>query len=381
MEERKIILRMLDEGRITSSEAVDLLKAIGENANAVDEIENDETVKQVQPAHHQSETNGQTNTGQQQKEYTKSTNQSSSAKSESTISKFSNLIDRVVNKLKDTDFDFNFGQSIEVDHVFQENEVFINRVKAHITNGGIQLHPWEEQSVRVECRASVFRTQSVEEAKSYFLKNVHFTTEKGELQLMVDENRMKVQANVYVPAQQYEEIQLRTSNGAISLEEIKSKSMTIRTSNGAVSLYRVKGESLTSSTSNGKIKLENSVWDKVDLETLNGAIRMNGMYEKVEAETLNGSITFVLDEALPGNASFKTVAGKIELLVPDSLRVDGNLKATIGSLNCYLDKVKMNKESKDVVQKRMEFVANEEASNTYKIDAEAKTGSISIAKR
>ncbi len=379
-----MILRMLDEGRITSSEAIDLLKAIGENTDDVEQ-----QAKAEEPTKQEVKTSATQKQGYQDQTYSKTeqqkteqkTNQSTSSKVESTISRFSSLFDRVVNKLKESDFDFNFGQSIEVDHVFQENEVDISKIRAQITNGGIKLHPWEEQSVRVECAASVFRTQSVEEAKSYFMKNVHFTTENGQLQLMVDENRMKVHADVYVPAKQYEEIHLRTSNGAISLEELKTKSMTIRTSNGAVSLDRVKGDSLTSSTSNGKIKLENSEWDKVDLETLNGAIRLNGKYEKVEAETLNGSITFILDEALPGEASFKTVAGKIELLVPDSLRINGNLKATIGNLNCYLDKVKVHKESKDVVQKRMEFIANEEAENTYKIEAEAKTGSISIAKR
>ncbi|WP_349408587.1 DUF4097 domain-containing protein [Pseudalkalibacillus sp. SCS-8] len=380
MEERKMILKMLDEGRITTSEAVELLKAIGENTDSLKVNNSSETQEEPdsQQASHTSHAQSKTEENAKQANQEQNT---TGKKSESTISRFSSLIDRVVTKLKDSDFDFNFGQSIEVDHVFQENDVDINRVKVHITNGGIKLHPWEEQSVRVECRASVFRTQTVEDAKSYFMKNVHFALESGELQMMVDENRMKVQAHMYIPTKLYEEVQLRTSNGAISLNDIQTEAMTVRTSNGAVSLDRVEGKTLHVSTSNGKIKLENSDWKKVELETLNGAIRMNGRYERAEAETLNGSIMFVLDEAIPGNASFKTVAGKIELLVPETLRIDGNLKATIGSLNCYLDKVKMNKESKDVVQKEMEFISNEEAATTFKIEAEAKTGSISIAKR
>ncbi len=374
MEERKMILKMLDEGKITSAEAVELLKAVGN-----DRADNEQAQTPEAPS--------VKNTFQKQKSHEKENqerrNSSTYGKKfeQSTISKFSGLIDRVVTKLKDTDFDFNFGQSIEVDHIFQENEVDFNRLKVRVTNGGIQLHQWEEQSVRMECRASVYRTQSAEEAKAYFLKNTHFGTESGELQFLVDENRLKVQAHMYVPTKVYEEIQLRTGNGAIILDELQTNRMIVRTTNGTVTLNRVDGGSLNVSTSNGKIRLENGSWQKLDLETLNGAIRLNGKYEDVEAETLNGSITFTLDEAMPGKASFKTVAGKIEILVPDSLRVDGNMKATIGSLNCFLDNVDIKKETKDVVLRRMEFIANEGAPTTYEVEAIAKTGSITIAKR
>ncbi|WP_408007776.1 DUF4097 family beta strand repeat-containing protein [Pseudalkalibacillus sp. A8] len=374
MEERKMILKMLDEGKITSAEAVELLKAVGENDpdNKQAQTPNTATVSHTQQKQ-------KSNDEKNQERRDSSTNEKKSE--QSTISKFSSLIDRVVTKLKDTDFDFNFGQAIEVDHIFQENDVDFNRLKVHVTNGGIQLQPWEEQSIRMECRASVYRTQSTEEAKAYFLKNTHFATEAGELQFLVDENRLKVQAHMYVPTKVYEEIQLRTGNGAISLDELQTKRMIVRTTNGAVTLNRVDGGSLNASTSNGKIRLENSGWKKLDLETLNGAIRLNGKYEDVEAETLNGSITFTLDEVMPGKASFKTVAGKIEILVPDSLRVNGNMKATIGSLNCFLENVDIKKETKDVVLKRMEFIANEGAPTTYEVEAIAKTGSITIAKR
>ncbi|WP_261131920.1 DUF4097 domain-containing protein [Bacillus sp. Marseille-Q3570] len=379
MEERKMILKMLDEGKISSAEAVELLKAVGEND--IGEEKQPVRTAKVNYSGQKEQTNEQKTGSTNQQQKTHNTHTYEKKSEQSTISKFSSLIDRVVTKLKDTDFDFNFGQAVEIDHVFQENDVDFNRLKVHVTNGGIQLHPWEEQSVRVECHVSVYRTQSTEEAKAYFLKNAHFATESGELQFLVDENRLKVQAHMYVPTKMYEQIQLRTANGAITLDELQTDRMIVRTTNGAVTLNRVDGGSLNASTSNGKIRLDQSNWKKLDLETLNGAIRLNGKYEDVEAETLNGSINFTLEDAMPGKASFKTVAGKIEILVPDSLRVDGNMKATIGSLNCFLDKVDIKKETKDVVLKRMEFIANEEAPTTYEIEAVAKTGSISIAKR
>ncbi|WLD92936.1 DUF4097 domain-containing protein [Alkalihalobacillus sp. AL-G] len=367
MEERKMILRMLDEGKVTSNEAVELLKAVGETG----------TVEQKTSAEVTTHTTGDDNSEQTRQEKQKEHQKRES----STVNKFSGFLDKVITKLKDTDFDLNFGQSLPVDHVFQENDSPVDRINVQITNGGIQLHPWEEESVRVECHATVYRVQTQEEAKSYFMNNAHFGIESGELKFLVDENKLKVQAHMFVPKKMYEEIQLRTSNGSITAADLQTGKVNIRTSNGAVTLNQFEGNSLNASTSNGKIKLENGKWKKTKLETLNGAIRVDGSYEDVEAETLNGAITFVLNDANPGKASLKTVAGKIEMLIPEGLKIEGDLKATIGSLNCYLDQVEILKESKEVVQKRMSFIANHDAPTTYEIEAEAKTGSISIAKK
>ncbi|WP_257351752.1 DUF4097 family beta strand repeat-containing protein [Pseudalkalibacillus decolorationis] len=366
MEERKMILRMLDEGKITSAEAVELLKTIG-NTEPIDQKDSTELSKHVTedvesgPSHNE--------------------HRDRPKKESSTVSKFSSFFDKVVTKLKDTDFDLNFGQSFQVDHVFQENVSEIDRIKMQIINGGIQLRPWEEESVRVECQASVYRVQTQEDAKAYFMNNVRFAIGSGELQFIVDENKLKVHAHMYVPTKMYDEIQLRTSNGAITAVDLQTNKANVRTSNGAVTLSKVEGKVLNASTSNGKINIENGKWTESKLETLNGTIRLNGSYEDVEAETLNGAINFTLDDAQAGKASLKTVAGKIEMFIPEGLKVDGNMKATLGSLNCSLDQVEILKESKEVVQKRMNFIANDGAPITYEIEAEAKTGSISIGNR
>lgn len=86
-------------------------------------------------------------------------------------------------------------------------------------------------------------------------------------------------------------LSVRTSNGAISLDDLSLESVILRTSNGRVSIENVSIPTVTMSSSNGKLYLKDVVSTTVDLDTSNGEIELiNVEAYSMDAETSNGPI-------------------------------------------------------------------------------------------
>ncbi len=86
-------------------------------------------------------------------------------------------------------------------------------------------------------------------------------------------------------------LSVRTSNGAISLEDLTLESAILRTSNGRISIENVDIPTITMISSNGKLYLKDVVSTTVDLETSNGEIELIGVEAySIDAETSNGPV-------------------------------------------------------------------------------------------
>lgn len=91
-----------------------------------------------------------------------------------------------------------------------------------------------------------------------------------------------------------ESIELTSSNGKIVGKNSKADSIDIATSNAKIVLETCFGETLDIATSNGKINISDCAFeDSIDVATSNGAINMvDTVTSSVELATANGSIRF-----------------------------------------------------------------------------------------
>jgi DUF4097 and DUF4098 domain-containing protein YvlB len=371
MEERKMILNMLNDGKITAEEATRLLEALGKpkTESVVEEtvVEDGEEKYLIKVE------------GKNHQEYS-DTKSKEFYKEQSITSKISELLDRVIKKVKDVDIDFNFGSSIEVQHIFQDQDLDFKSLKVEVPNGKVKVKPWDESGIRAECEAYVYKVETIEQARSKFIEAVTLECIDDKLQFKVAEKHVKVNVVLYVPKKQYEEAALNLGNGGIDIGDLNFNVLKGSTSNGAVKLNNVSGKVLVAETKNGSIEVADSHWEQGELETWNGQIRIDGTFVDLEAETLNGSITCRLPKAVNGKAEFKTVTGKVNISVPSELEVKGELKTYAGGLNCLLDELEVMENRKDYAQKFLKFTANKGAVSTYNVEAETKTGSITIDK-
>ncbi|WP_147534073.1 DUF4097 family beta strand repeat-containing protein [Bacillus marasmi] len=370
-EERIRILKMVEEGKLSADEALSLLNEL-EQSQQIVEQKQEELVNELSTVVKFDE-------GKQ--------GDSKQEDTDSFQNKFQSLKDVIVDfvdsafkKIKDFDLDFNFGQGYELSHIFQQSDVELRNIDVDIANGSVQFIPWDQNDVRIECKAKVYRGESQDEARASFLRDILFNVDIGTLRFSAQPKWMKVEATIYLPKADYENARIRLFNGPIRFENLNVKSLKAKTANGRIGGTGLVGEKMEVETANGKIKIRESKITELEAETLNGAIQLEGDYARLELQSFNGNIGCKLKGDRCEEIEAKTISGGIDLAIPSGLAVTGELKTNLGSFAVELDGIQIVSEKSDVVQKSLHFKPVVPSTHLFKLEAETKTGSISVRK-
>jgi DUF4097 and DUF4098 domain-containing protein YvlB len=363
-EERKRILKMVEEGKLTVDEALTLLEEL-EKAQQTVEQKQEQIINELSTAVRFEEA---------KKEDPRN------AKYQSTKEKIFEFVDSALKKIKDFDFDLNFGQSVEISHIFQHSEADVKDIDIDIANGSVKITAWDQPDVRVECQAKVYRVDTQDQARQNFLRDVAFTVEGQKLRFLTQQKWMKVEAVIYIPKVQYENVRIRMFNGSISGEAINVQDLRVKTANGKIKLDEINGKKAEVETANGKINVKASTLEELEAETINGAIKLDGNFQKAEAQSFNGNISFDLSGTGCEWLHAKTTTGAIELLIPEGTPVNGELKSNLGGFNLKLVGVQILEEKSEVIQKSLRFQSVNHPDKMLKIYAETKTGSVTVQK-
>jgi DUF4097 and DUF4098 domain-containing protein YvlB len=363
-EEKKRILKMVEEGKLTVDEAITLL----------DELEKAQQTMEQKQADIVNELSTAVNFEETKKE------DPFQAKYQSTKVKIFDFVDSALKKIKDFDFDLNFGQSVEISHIFHQGEANLNEVDIDVANGSVKIAAWEQPDVRIECQAKVFRVENSDQARQNFLRDTVFSIENQKLRFMTQQKWMKVESTIYVPKTQYDRMRIRIFNGAVTGEELNVDDLRVKTANGKVNLDRVRGKKAEVETANGKIKIISSLFDDLEAETINGTIKLDGDFKRVETQSFNGNISYNITGNRTELIQVKATTGGIDLYIPDGLPVTGELKTNLGGFNVELVGVQVLEEKSEMIQKSLRFKSINHLDKMIKIHADTKTGSIAIHK-
>jgi DUF4097 and DUF4098 domain-containing protein YvlB len=361
-EEKKRILKMVEEGKLTVDEAVTLLDEL-EKAQQTMEQKQEQIVNELSTAVNFEETKKE---------------DPLQAKYQSTKEKIFDFVDTALKKIKDFDFDLNFGQSIEISHIFHQGDVDLTNMDIDVANGSIKIAAWDQPDVRIECQAKVFRVENSDQARQNFLRDVVFSVENQKLRFMTQQKWMKVESVIYVPKSEYERVRIRMFNGTILGEEMNVADLRVKTANGKINLERIKGKKAEVETAHGKIKIINSQIDDLEAETINGGIKLDGDFKKVETQSFNGNISYNVNGNRAEVIQVKATTGGIDLFVPEALPVNGELKTNLGGFNLQLVGVQILEEKSEMIQKSLRFQSINHPDKMVKIYADTKTGSIAI---
>ena len=363
-EEKKRILKMVEEGKLTVDEAITLLDEL-EKAQQTSEQKQEQIVHELSTA---------VNFEEAKK------GDPFQAKYQSTKEKLFDFVDSALKKIKDFDFDLNFGQSVEISHIFHQGDADLKEVDIDVANGTINIVVWEQPDVRIECKAKVFRVENSDQARQNFLRDTLFSVENQKLRFMTQQKWMKVESVIYVPKAQYDRMRIRVFNGAVIGENINVDDLRVKTANGKINFDHVHGKKAEMETANGKIKISSSRFDNLEAETINGAINLEGDFKTVETQSFNGNITYHLSGNRTELIQVKATTGGIDLYIPDGLPVNGELKTNLGGFNLELVGVQVLEEKSEMIQKSLRFKSVNPPDKMLKIIADTKTGSIAIHK-
>lgn len=363
-EEKKRILKMVEEGKVSAEEAFNLLSEL-EKASQTVEQKQAEIVHELSTAVKFDEAKKDDTVHQ---------------RFQSTKDKIFDFVDSALKKIKDFDLDFNFGHSVEISHIFHQGDVFLKDMDFDIANGSLKIVPWNQNDARIECFAKVYRVDNQEQARGNFLKDVMFAIEGQRLRFTTQQKWMKVDAVVYIPETQYEKVRVRIFNGPIQADKLAIENFRLKTANGKIDLSEISGKKLEAETANGHIKIRHSQIEDIEAETINGAIKVDGDYQYVETQTFNGNLTTHISGSRCRSVTAKATTGGVDLFIPEGLAVSGEVKTNLGGFNVLLEGIHIVEEKNEVLQKLLRFESIQQTESSVKLFAETKTGSISVQK-
>ncbi len=361
-DEKKRILEMVKEGLLNADEALLLLEQLDKKEKLIQkdsQQESRELATTVQPEGERKE--------EQQTKMTLATSE-----------RFMGVVDDVVKKIKDIDFDWNFGSSIEIDHLYHQEAKPFNIIDIDVANGEVSIIPWDRDEVDIECKAKVYRAENTTEAREKLRKQIVNKIENGKLKFTLHDRAIKLKATIKVPKHRYQELRIRLFNGGIMGENLNVDEIKAKTANGAISFHDFNAREAEFETANGSIKLLSFDAGELEVDTMNGGIQVDGAFRTADIQTMNGSITCKQAGQYGETLRAKAQAGSINLQIPQGTSCDGELKSNLGSFNLDLKGIQVIEEKNDIVQKMLRFQSMLEEEHSMHVFAESKAGSIKV---
>ena len=193
-------------------------------------------------------------------------------------------------------------------------------------NGRIRVHAGEPGSIRVRAKLKKPHEIKYSAAQEGDLITVEAKPDRQSEGFLHGLSRQHSGANIEVTVPVATSVDLATSNGPVELQGTESSGV-VQTKNGPIRVEKFKGD-LNATTKNAPITVK-TLSGSAELSTSNGRVSIEDAHGRFDARTTNGSIKFQ-GSIEPGNGStLYTTNGNIKV----ALDADPSLKLTAATVN------------------------------------------------
>lgn len=403
-EERMMILKMLQEGRINSDEAAKLLEALDAKQDSGNRgghrYEGHRPPKPPRHNYYDEVAKVRERISEWRRDLSKNYNQNDFDKMVDELSekaeKFGKTVataafgaaDKVVDfigSIIDTGAFNIFGSCATVEKTFEAEAAEGTNLELQATNGPITVKKHNDNKVVIKAK---IRT-SQENAEN----TIVFLNENGTVSLKLakpDTFNLSVSYDVFVPAVKFNKLNLETKNGKIVVEDTLSEEFASITRNGAIDLTGVNSSKLSADTKNAKILINYLIGKDINIGTQNASIEIKNLKtEKMSASSTNGKIMLENFQA-PENTdnvelNLKTTNADIKANMNDSEDKGFKIaaKTTNGGVNLlipnliYRNVPRMDGSTRQIEAETENYA---DAAQKVNISAETQNGYIEIIK-
>lgn len=393
---RKRILTMLENGTITTDEALTLLENLSNSPTAVKE----EKPKVEAPTSQQAESTVEEKTETANEEFTEegpsgtysSDSDSNKNKEQSTDEfledirkdfahvgdRFMQFMQTAVQKVKEFDFDSPFGQSVSFTQTLTKPADGIEEIILDIDHGKIEVHCTDEKEARAEFTVKALNGESEEAAREHFLEKILFVTDGEKLRLSSAMKMTQVNVELYIPRQKYSKLSTRLMNGSFKMREAEIADVRVKTANGKIDVASLTFQKAAFETANGSIGLKDLIGERLEAETLNGRVYIDGELQEIEAQSLSGHVVVTTTNESADKIEAKSMSGSVEIYIPVGIAMTGEIASNMGKLKLQLDDVDKTAEQEQILQRSIRFKKDVEGTSPLYIFGEAKTGSVLV---
>ena len=204
-------------------------------------------------------------------------------------------------------------------------------------------------------------------------------------------NTINVQLDVRIPAKIYEQLEIRTSSGKLTVKNIEAKKANVQSSSGTIDVSNVNVESdLKITSSSGSINVLNSGANTLYATTSSGSISLNQLNTmntnitsssgRVQAESVNGDMTAttssgavtIESDQVTGDMVVATSSGRVNVSfkeTPQSLAI--SFRTSSGKAKVNLDGVSYERKDKTEVVGKI-------GTGNYRIDVTTSSGGFQL---
>ena len=316
-EERLLILKMIQDGKITASEGSELLRALSSDRPAPPPPPPAPPAAPAAPA---------------------APNGPAGPAGPGFSSAVSDAFETTRGALNDifTNFDFgSFGNIFGWGDVFKFEENYEGEFAAaaevvlnlHSFNGRIDLIAWDRPGYRLRVTRSV-RGRDEEQARERSRLLGKLITSPTGLTLEVPKMRMGeggLSIEGYLPKSGKYRLLARTANGRVQVRGLNCSQCEVHTANGRVGIEGVTADSIDARTANGRVEVE-AVAPNLACRTANGSIVLNAsgdisqesFHGRYDLATSNGGIHVRLpDHGIGSAVEARTTFGGIHMEIPE----------------------------------------------------------------
>lgn len=396
-EERMFILKMLEEGKITSEEAARLLEAIDPDKGTADSGSGFKAQqRKTNFADEVSKVRDKLN--EWKKEFKKNYNQKDF---ERAVDEFSSKVEKLGKNLAYTtigvadklvDFISSFVETnsfnvfgkykatnrvFEVPDVNEDTELNIEAINGHIL---VKKHMENKVIIRTTVKSPADNADEI----------LDFSREENKVTLKCNKiGNISISHEIFLPSVKVKNISLVTKNGKVYVEDSISENFEAVTSNSNVDLMGVNGDKINVSNKNGRINFGYIIGKDINIDAVNSVIEIRQIKTtNINASTRNGRI-FIENVHNHNddpniNMNLKTSSADIKVNMNDMEKRGYKIKAqtTHAEINLLIPEMTYRNISKQMSSNFVEADSDgyDDYINKVNIVAETTNGNIEIVK-
>ncbi|MGN7478809.1 DUF4097 family beta strand repeat-containing protein [Solibacillus silvestris] len=397
-EERKRILQLVESGTISAEEAIVLLEKLSPQKEStptkVERIEQPILEKKHEEEPHKAEPifeerKEQRKTTGFEDIFGKSFNDKEFSKKmdefmgdiKQDLSQFSSrmtgLVGAALTKFKDLDIETPFGEKVEFTKTFAYPATDIKGIELDVANGKIDVVRATDELVTVNVSGKAPMKGTPEETIAQITENLATLT-NDKLFIQSSNKFAQVKVQVAIPEKHYDVFIARLLTGSVSIEQMDAKLIKARTYNGVVRLENATFDHAELQTSNGAVEARRIKGDDLEVETANGRIYIDGDLKEVEAESMNGHVVVTTTSAEAHKIKARALAGSVEIYVPKTVALDGQIFSNFGKADVGLSDVQLSEEEEQFLLKSVRFTKELEDAKLLKVVGESRTGTVLV---
>ncbi|HJB77863.1 MAG TPA: DUF4097 domain-containing protein [Candidatus Nosocomiicoccus stercorigallinarum] len=331
MNGKERILKMLEEGQITTKEAIDLMNALNyeEHKNETNDKTNDdnslfkffenmtdEVGKYLDPEVIQKNA---------QKTYQDVRNKTKVSKGAVDIL---NTLESIFDKAKVGNIDAIFQEGAKNKLIETIDEDF-SSITLDVTNGNVEIRPTEGVTAARFEITSFYK--QLDKKRNYF-EEIFCSVKDGNLEIVSPLRSARVNIVLEVNSEALDRLIVSSSNGNVDVKGLLVKDLSVDLLNGNIKTEDFTAKTAFLRTSRGNLEVLDSTFTDLELISMLGAISTRDLdVEEIEIKA-NGSVGLSLNEDTR-EAKITTNMGSVNVEVPAHRKVEGRLNTVMGQIN------------------------------------------------